>query len=131
MARMRTLGEAIHRDHGRLDVLVNNTGIWLSGDNTRRTSPDGHELSSAVNYVSHFLLPRVLLPIIPPSPASRTDPATFATAQSFITVMSTLASYLPARQENRRDPVRALAYEYPARRANDVSGPANPGSGLP
>ena len=71
VARVRALGEAILRDHGRLDVLVNNAGIWLSGDNTRRVSADGHELSFAVNYLSHFLLTRMLLPIIPASPASR------------------------------------------------------------
>ena len=71
MARVRALGEAILRDYGRLDVLVNNAGIWLPGESTRRVSADGHELSFAVNYLSHFLLTRMLLPIIPASPASR------------------------------------------------------------
>ena len=71
MAEVRALGEAILRDYGRLDVLVNNAGIWLSGESARRTSADGHELSFAVNYLSHFLLTRMLLPIIPPSPTSR------------------------------------------------------------
>ena len=71
MARVRDLGEAILRDHGRLDVLVNNAGIWLPGESARRVSADGHELSFAVNYLSHFLLTRMLLPIIPASPASR------------------------------------------------------------
>jgi NAD(P)-dependent dehydrogenase (short-subunit alcohol dehydrogenase family) len=43
---VRRLGEAILRDYDRLDVLVNNAGIWLSGsDETRRElSADGHEL---------------------------------------------------------------------------------------
>ena len=71
MARVQALGETILRDYGRLDVLVNNAGIWLSGDDTRRVSTDGHELSFAVNYLSHFLLTRMLLPMIPASPASR------------------------------------------------------------
>ena len=39
------------------------------------------------------------------------DPATFIAAASFIIVMSALASYLPARQASRWDPVRALASE--------------------
>ena len=71
MARVRALGEAILRDHGRLDVLVNNAGIWLQGESARRVNEDGHELSFAVNYLSHFVLTRMLLPIIPASPASR------------------------------------------------------------
>lgn len=71
MAEVRTLGEAVLRDHDRLDVLVNNAGIWLTGETTRRMSADGHELTFAVNYLSHYLLTRILLPIIPASRASR------------------------------------------------------------
>jgi NAD(P)-dependent dehydrogenase (short-subunit alcohol dehydrogenase family) len=43
---------------GRLDALVNNAGI-IEGE--RRTSADGHELTLAVNYLSHFLLTALLL----------------------------------------------------------------------
>jgi NAD(P)-dependent dehydrogenase (short-subunit alcohol dehydrogenase family) len=71
LAEVRALGEAILRDYERVDVLVNNAGIWLTGDEERYTSDDGIELSFAVNYVSHFLLTRMLLPIVPHSPASR------------------------------------------------------------
>jgi NAD(P)-dependent dehydrogenase (short-subunit alcohol dehydrogenase family) len=42
-----------------LDTLVNNAGI-ISPD--RRESADGYELTFAVNYLSHFLLTRLLLP---------------------------------------------------------------------
>lgn len=68
---VRRLGEAILRDYDRVDVLVNNAGIWLSGDDTRYESPDGYELSLAVNYLSGFLLTHMLLPIIPDGPESR------------------------------------------------------------
>lgn len=71
IAQVRALARAVLRDYDRIDVLVNNAGIWLSRDNTRRLSADGHELSFAVNYLSHFLLTRMLLPIIPESPGSR------------------------------------------------------------
>lgn len=71
MAEVRALGEAVLGDHDRLDVLVNNAGIWRPGETARRTSVDGHELTFAVNYLSHFLLTRILLPVIPASPASR------------------------------------------------------------
>jgi NAD(P)-dependent dehydrogenase (short-subunit alcohol dehydrogenase family) len=71
LTQVRALGQAILRDYDRLDVLVNNAGIWLSGDDERRTSADGHELSFAVNYLSGFLLTHTLLPRVPRSPTSR------------------------------------------------------------
>jgi len=71
MAQVRALGEAILRDYERVDVLVNNAGIWLSGDDERYESQDGLELSFAVNYLSGYLLTEMLLPIIPRSPDSR------------------------------------------------------------
>ncbi len=42
-----------------LDALVNNAGVLLG---ERADSPDGHELTLAVNYLSHFLLTTLLLP---------------------------------------------------------------------
>jgi short-subunit dehydrogenase involved in D-alanine esterification of teichoic acids len=71
MAQVRALGEAILSDYERVDVLVNNAGIWLSGDSDRYESEDGYELSFAVNYLSGYLLTEMLLPIIPRSPDSR------------------------------------------------------------
>jgi NAD(P)-dependent dehydrogenase (short-subunit alcohol dehydrogenase family) len=71
VAQVRALGEAVLRDFDRIDVLVNNAGIWLSGDDERHESEDGLELSFAVNYLSGYLLTEMLLPIIPRSPASR------------------------------------------------------------
>ena len=67
--QVREFAEGILSDYERLDVLVNNAGIWLQGDN-RRLSADGHELHFAVNYLSHYLLTRMLLPrIVASSPA--------------------------------------------------------------
>jgi NAD(P)-dependent dehydrogenase (short-subunit alcohol dehydrogenase family) len=43
----------------QLDALVNNAGIALA---ERAESPDGHELTLAVNHLSHFLLTALLLP---------------------------------------------------------------------
>jgi NAD(P)-dependent dehydrogenase (short-subunit alcohol dehydrogenase family) len=43
---------------GRLDTLVNNAGVIVP---ERRESADGHELTFAVNYLSHFLLTRLVL----------------------------------------------------------------------
>jgi NAD(P)-dependent dehydrogenase (short-subunit alcohol dehydrogenase family) len=71
LADVRNLAESIRRDYDRLDVLVNNAGIWLSGENERRLSPDGHELQFAVNYLSGYLLTRLLLPLLIESAPAR------------------------------------------------------------
>ncbi len=69
-AEVRELAETIQRDYDRLDVLINNAGIWLEGAN-RPVSGDGHELHFQVNYLSGFLLTRLLLPLIVDSAPSR------------------------------------------------------------
>ena len=71
LAQVRALGEAILRDYDRLDVLVNNAGIWLSPEQGRQLSADGHELHFAVNYLSHYLLTRTLLPLLVESAPAR------------------------------------------------------------
>jgi NAD(P)-dependent dehydrogenase (short-subunit alcohol dehydrogenase family) len=69
---VRGLAAAIRRDHQRLDLLVNNAGIGTAaGGRQRRTSADGHELRFAVNYLSGFLLTRLLLPLLVASAPSR------------------------------------------------------------
>ncbi len=65
---VRELAEAILRDYDRIDVLVNNAGIW-GGD--RLESVDGHELHLQVNYLSTFLLTRLLLPRLEAAAPSR------------------------------------------------------------
>jgi len=69
-AQVRELAETIQRDYDRLDVLINNAGIWLEGSD-RPISADGHELHFQVNYLSGFLLTRLLLPLIVDSTPSR------------------------------------------------------------
>ena len=45
----------------KLDVLVNNAGVYMTG---RRVSKDGFEMTLAVNYLAHFLLTVLLLPLL-------------------------------------------------------------------
>jgi NAD(P)-dependent dehydrogenase (short-subunit alcohol dehydrogenase family) len=69
LAEVRRFAEDILRDYPTVHVLVNNAGIWVN-DGDRRVSADGHELHFAVNYLSGFLLTRVLLPrLIESAPA--------------------------------------------------------------
>jgi len=62
------LAERILSDEDRLEVLINNAGIIVQ---ERKESEDGYELTFSVNYLSHFLLTRLLLPLLEHSAPSR------------------------------------------------------------
>jgi NAD(P)-dependent dehydrogenase (short-subunit alcohol dehydrogenase family) len=67
--QVRDFANTILADYERLDVLVNNAGIWID-DPERRLSADGHELHFAVNYLATFQLTHLLLPrLIESAPA--------------------------------------------------------------
>jgi NAD(P)-dependent dehydrogenase (short-subunit alcohol dehydrogenase family) len=68
VAEVRALAQAVARDHRHLDVLINNAGI---GRGERELSADGYELRFAVNYLSGFLLTRLLLPYLGKEAPSR------------------------------------------------------------
>jgi NAD(P)-dependent dehydrogenase (short-subunit alcohol dehydrogenase family) len=61
LGEVRELAEQVLSEHDRLDVLVNNAGI-ISRE--RNESEEGYELTFAVNYLSHFLLTSLLLPLL-------------------------------------------------------------------
>ena len=68
LAAVRDLAERILSEYDRLDVLVNNAGIIVQ---ERKESEDGYELTFAVNYLSHFLLTSLLLPLLKDSAPAR------------------------------------------------------------
>ncbi|MFB7473831.1 oxidoreductase [Kitasatospora sp. NPDC056184] len=53
-----TFADRLSADHPRLDVLVNNAGVFAP---PRALSPQGHELQFAVNHLGHFALTGLLL----------------------------------------------------------------------
>jgi len=57
LAQTRALAETFERRHPRLDVLVCNAGVFLP---SRTITEDGFETTFQVNYLSHFLLARLL-----------------------------------------------------------------------
>ena len=72
LAEARKLADAVLADHQRLDVFVSNAGIGSQNEGpARQTSKDGYELRFAVNYLSGFLLARLLLPLLKASAPSR------------------------------------------------------------
>jgi NAD(P)-dependent dehydrogenase (short-subunit alcohol dehydrogenase family) len=68
LGEVRTLAERVLTEQDRLDVLVNNAGV-IAGE--RRESEDGYELTFAVNYLAHFLLTHLLLPLLRDSAPAR------------------------------------------------------------
>jgi NAD(P)-dependent dehydrogenase (short-subunit alcohol dehydrogenase family) len=65
LAELRRLAGVVRQNCDRLDILINNAGIGSgSSAGNRQTSEDGHELRFAVNYLSGFLLTRLLLPLM-------------------------------------------------------------------
>jgi len=71
LEEVRKLAARVRAEHPRLHLLVNNAGILGNSSTPRRESKDGHELTFAINYLSHFLLTRELLPLLEAGAPSR------------------------------------------------------------
>lgn len=58
---IRKLVDEVSLKYGRLDVLINNAGVYMP---ERQLTPDGVETTLAVNYLAPFLLTHLPLPMI-------------------------------------------------------------------
>ena len=65
---IRRFAREFKEKYDRLDVLINNAGAVFSN---RQTTPDGVEMTLAVNYLGPFLLTLELLPLLKASAPSR------------------------------------------------------------
>lgn len=67
-AEIKEMAAAIKRNYSRLDVLINNAGIFEA---QRKLSVDGLEMTFAVNHLSSFLLTGLLLDLLKSSAPAR------------------------------------------------------------
>lgn len=56
-----SLGETLRTEYDRLDVLINNAGVF---NEERKETVDGIELTFAVNHLAPFLLTHLVLPLL-------------------------------------------------------------------
>ena len=66
--QIRALADTFKSQFDRLDVLVNNAGIFSS---KHQTTEDGYEATFAVNHLAYFLLTHLLLDTLKATPFSR------------------------------------------------------------
>ena len=64
LADVEAMAQAIRDRHDRLDVLINNAGVFKTPE-TR--TPEGFDIRFVVNTLAPYVLTRLLLPIIPAS----------------------------------------------------------------
>ncbi|MGP8025643.1 MAG: oxidoreductase [Acidocella sp.] len=60
---------AFKETHGKLDILINNAGVMAP--HRRQVTAQGFELQFGVNFLGHFLLNRLLLPVLMDAPTPR------------------------------------------------------------
>lgn len=68
LRQVRALAERIKATHGRLDVLVNNAGVYMT---SHALTEDGFEMTFGVNHLAHFLLTHLLLDLLKASAPAR------------------------------------------------------------
>ena len=61
LADVELLAQAVSEKHTRLDVLINNAGVYNASDSV---TPDGLDIRFAVNAIAPYLLTKRLLPLL-------------------------------------------------------------------
>jgi NAD(P)-dependent dehydrogenase (short-subunit alcohol dehydrogenase family) len=69
LASVRDFAARIKANHGKLDILVNNAGVMALP--RRQLTRDGFETQFGVNFLGHFLLTALLLPLLMKAEAPR------------------------------------------------------------
>ena len=77
LASVRRLAGRVIRDHGSVDILINNAGI---AGGPRRSTADGFEAHFGTNHLGHFALTGLLLPALLARPGARVVTVTSSVA---------------------------------------------------
>jgi NAD(P)-dependent dehydrogenase (short-subunit alcohol dehydrogenase family) len=70
LASVRDFAARMKAAHGVLDILVNNAGVMALP--TRQLTQDGFEMQIGVNFLGHFALTALLMPLLISAPGPRT-----------------------------------------------------------
>jgi NAD(P)-dependent dehydrogenase (short-subunit alcohol dehydrogenase family) len=70
LASVRDFAARMKAAHGVLDILVNNAGVMALP--TRQLTQDGFEMQIGVNFLGHFALTSLLMPLLISAPGPRT-----------------------------------------------------------
>ena len=62
MSSIRECAQRIAKNESRIDVLINNAGVKMSPKNAK--TQDGFDMQFGVNYLGHFLLTELLMPLL-------------------------------------------------------------------
>jgi NAD(P)-dependent dehydrogenase (short-subunit alcohol dehydrogenase family) len=68
LREVREFADQFHKQYNKLDLLINNAGIMMS---PYKVTEDGFENQLATNYIGHFALTGLLLPVLTKTPSSR------------------------------------------------------------
>jgi NAD(P)-dependent dehydrogenase (short-subunit alcohol dehydrogenase family) len=68
LREVREFSDQIQKNYQNLDLLINNAGIMMS---PYKVTEDGFENQLATNYIGHFALTGMLLPLLTVTPGSR------------------------------------------------------------
>jgi len=75
MVQIRQAAESFRQTYDRLDVLLNNAGVYLP---KRMVSPQGLEMTFAINHIGYFLLTHELMSLLTSTEGSRVVSVTSA-----------------------------------------------------
>ncbi|EED15365.1 short-chain dehydrogenase/reductase family protein, putative [Talaromyces stipitatus ATCC 10500] len=88
--------ETFIRDNTRLDILVLNAGIMAEA---AITTPQGHEIQFGTNHIGHFLLTKLLLPVLLETASPSFSPKNEKRDVRVITLSSLASAHTPHTPE--------------------------------
>jgi len=76
---VREFAKTFKSKYDKLDILINNAGVYKASAEKRETTEDGFEIHMGVNHLGHFLLTQLLL-----EPLKKAAPSRIVTVSSMV-----------------------------------------------